>query len=138
MWQNNAVSQIFMLGWWWYNHTQRLCVCVCWWVGGGCMCQWSISISSPLYILVLPINLFLWDSQTKMLCVFFLMCATWPAHCILHALTTHTTSWRVRIVKHHSKWMGTEWQTVTYLYKIISSVMCIFTRNRGQYSFLRI
>ena len=60
---------------------------------------------------------------------FFPMCATWPAHCILHALTIHSTWWRVEIAKLHSKWMGTQWQTVTYLYTIMPSVTCTFTRK---------
>jgi len=64
------------------------------------------------------------------------MCATWPAHCIFHALTTHSPWWRVQIAKPHSKWMGTEWQTATYLYNVMSSVMCTFTKKRGTVLFL--
>jgi hypothetical protein len=136
VWQNNAVNQIFTLGWWWYDHSERLRACVrarararvC-----GCGCGGVSMIHFNIISLVCALFCQLISSceipKPKCYVSFFPMCATWPAHCILHALTIRSTWWRVQIAKLHSKWMGTEWQTVTYLYKIMSSVICIFTRK---------
>ena len=139
-WQNRAVSQIFTLVWWWHDHTKRLCVCVCVCVCACvhvCMCvhtcvhvsMINFNIISLVYALFCQLISSCEIPKPKCYVPFFPMCATWPAHCILHTLTIHSTWWRVQIAKLHSKWMGTQWQTVTYLHKMMPSVMCILTRK---------
>lgn len=115
-----------------------VCVFVC-----GCACvhvsMIHFNIISPVCALFCQLISSYEIPKPKCYVSFFPMCATWPAHCILHALTIHSTWRRVQIAKLHSKWMRTEWQTVLHV-SLQDYVICdmhIYQKG-GQYSFLMI